>query len=148
MASFSEARPWNTGTSYSFGMPPLGGMGCCCWAVLGSPPASSRRTVRPDSARRAARMPPPAPEPTTMYSAVTFCGSALLMRSSIALSSSSASHRSCSRCRLTMDVRTRFDVVRDVFQIDKKTGRGHSWRYSHRAPTQHQLRYYDRYGGV
>src|SRR5262245_48775832 len=37
--------------------------------VLGSPPASSRSTLKPLSARRAATVPPPAPEPTTMYSA-------------------------------------------------------------------------------
>ena len=33
---------------------------------LGSPPASSSSTLKPDSASRAATVPPPAPEPTTM----------------------------------------------------------------------------------
>src|SRR5713226_4027745 len=37
-------------------------------SCLGSPPASSSTTVRPSSASRAASVPPPAPEPTTMYS--------------------------------------------------------------------------------
>src|SRR4029450_8663622 len=33
-----------------------------------SPPASRRSPFRPASAKRAATVPPPAPEPTTMYS--------------------------------------------------------------------------------